>query len=627
MENNILPLFLKNPGDVSAQGAPVSEPHVDLEALTGAFSDLLQRTGKSLEGGLTIISDHAGRPITSPESESAAPKDEPIADNNVEARDRHDDNGRSDGDDAYRDAPRSDRRDDYGRDDSHTRQADHDGGAKRGDGDIEAVHRSDDRPQDQNQSAGSSNDSDAAATDSYGANSDRQNSDQGQNTAQNAKDNGAASQNEAAANAVGSGGAQVQSGLNNAEAVLGELLAAAEASFAGVGVDASAGRTDLAAAEASFAGVGVDASAGRTDGAAKNENSLQGLAKAIASLGSQNAQQQNGQANAQNNSPEMQALAKAVTDTKGDAKVINETGPSNNASTLQQQAQALSQAIGEGNRAKVNVNVTNESETLVSKTSSSLSPNAALSSDVQGLPLRAQQATAAANNPGAQQAAMNNAAQNQQAANQSTQRAISAISGDAKATGPVAQPASTHGGASGGGEGSSATSSQSGSQETREAQQNNQSQATNSNRANAQQKAVMDQITVNISRAVQAGLDKINIQLQPESLGKVDVSLEMAKDGKVSAVIHADNKDTLELLSRDAKELTKALQEAGLQLDESDIEFNLSAQSGEAGESDLAGGNAANGGDGDAADEAELAGLEDDFEEDIIEDDRVNIRV
>ena len=606
MENNILPLFLKNPGDVSAQGAPVSEPHVDLEALTGAFSDLLQRTGKSLEGGLTIISDHAGRPITSPESESAAPKDEPIADNNVEARDRHDDNGRSDGDDAYRDAPRSDRRDDYGRDDSHTRQADHDGGAKRGDGDIEAVHRSDDRPQDQNQSAGSSNDSDAAATDSNGANSDRQNSDQGQNTAQNAKDNGAASQNEAAANAVGSGGAQVQSGLNNAEAVLGELLAAAEASFAGVGVDASAGRTD---------------------GAAKNENSLQGLAKAIASLGSQNAQQQNGQANAQNNSPEMQALAKAVTDTKGDAKVINETGPSNNASTLQQQAQALSQAIGEGNRAKVNVNVTNESETLVSKTSSSLSPNAALSSDVQGLPLRAQQATAAANNPGAQQAAMNNAAQNQQAANQSTQQAISAISGDAKATGPVAQPASTHGGASGGGEGSSATSSQSGSQETREAQQNNQSQATNSNRANAQQKAVMDQITVNISRAVQAGLDKINIQLQPESLGKVDVSLEMAKDGKVSAVIHADNKDTLELLSRDAKELTKALQEAGLQLDESDIEFNLSAQSGEAGESDLAGGNAANGGDGDAADEAELAGLEDDFEEDIIEDDRVNIRV
>ena len=628
MENNIQPVLFKLPGDISAQGIPVSQPHVDLEAFQAAFADLLQRSGNSLDSGLTVKTDNVGRQISAPDSELTSLSDEPATDDSAQAHNRHDESSRSNDDDSYRDAPRPDRHDN-GRDHDNARQVDDHGAATRGDGDTEVVHRSDERSQDQNQSANNVNDSDQSTTDSNGAGSDRQNSDQGQNTAQNGKDNGSASYNEVAAKTDDSGAAPVNSGLNNAEALLGELLAAAEASFA--------------------SGVGVEGAAGQNDGAAKAENALQGLAKAIASLGNNGIQQQSSLANAQNQSPELQALAKAIIGAQGEAKASNETGSANNANNRQQQiqdlaqklgdgnlnqanlginkqAQDLAQKIGDGNRAQVNVNVTKEAESLVSQTSSSLSPNAALAGDAQSLPLRAQQAMTAANNPGGQAAALNNAAQNQQAANQSAQQAVNSIGAEAKAIGPVASNASAQGGTSGGGEGSSATNAQSGSQEAREAQQSSQTQSSNANRANGQRQAVMDKISVNITRAVNAGLDKINIQLQPESLGKVDVNLELAKDGKITAVIHAENKDTLELLSRDVKELTKALQEAGIQLDESDIEFNLSGQSDEAGEGSFADGTSAD--DDNSSDDAELAALNDNIDdEDIIEDDRVNIRV
>jgi len=603
MENNILPLFLKNPGDVSAQGTPASQPHVDLEALKGAFSDLLQRTGDGLETGLTIISDHSGRAISAPETESA-PADEPISDNSTQARDRNDESGRSD-DDTYRDAPRADRNNDN-RDHDSSRQADNGTEAVRGDGDTEVAHRSDERPQDQSQSTNNANDSEQSATDSNGAGSDRQNSDQGQNSAQNGKEDGTASNSEFNATSSETVAGPIHSGGFKTDAILGELLAAAEANFA--------------------AGVGVEGAAGQANGAAQAESTLQGLAKTIASLGNNAAQQQSSQANAQNQSPELQALAKAIAGAQGDAKATTENGPANNASTLQQQAEALSKKIGEGNRAQVNVNVTKEAETLVSQTSSSLSPNAALAGDAQGLPLRAQQALNAANSPGSQVAGLNNASQNQQAANQTAQQAVNSIGAEAKTAAPIAQSASSQGASTGGGEGSSATNSQSASQEAREAQQNSQTQSSNANRANGQRQAVMDQISVNITRAVNSGFDKINIQLQPESLGKVDVSLELAKDGKITAVIQAENKETLELLSRDAKELTKALQEAGLQLDEGDIEFNLSGQNGEADDGSIADGSSADSDDKDS--EAELAALNDNIEDDdVIEDDRVNIRV
>ncbi|MFC1674244.1 flagellar hook-length control protein FliK, partial [Pseudomonadota bacterium] len=91
---------------------------------------------------------------------------------------------------------------------------------------------------------------------------------------------------------------------------------------------------------------------------------------------------------------------------------------------------------------------------------------------------------------------------------------------------------------------------------------------------------VTEQVTVQISKALNDGMDKIRIQLKPAHLGRVDVQLEMTQDGRVTAVISADNKDTLDLLKQDSRELERALREAGLDLNSGDLSFNMRGENG-----------------------------------------------
>lgn len=87
--------------------------------------------------------------------------------------------------------------------------------------------------------------------------------------------------------------------------------------------------------------------------------------------------------------------------------------------------------------------------------------------------------------------------------------------------------------------------------------------------------AVTDQVAVQISKAVQSGNDRISIQLKPESLGRIEVRLDIAHDGRVHATITTDRPDTLDLMQRDTRALERALQEAGLQTDTGSLSFNL----------------------------------------------------
>jgi len=90
--------------------------------------------------------------------------------------------------------------------------------------------------------------------------------------------------------------------------------------------------------------------------------------------------------------------------------------------------------------------------------------------------------------------------------------------------------------------------------------------------------ATFDDVAVQISKAAADGLDKISIQLKPESLGRIDVQLQVAHDGRVNATIAVHRQDTLDLLQRDARSLERALQDAGLRTDAGSLNFNLSGQ-------------------------------------------------
>jgi flagellar hook-length control protein FliK len=86
---------------------------------------------------------------------------------------------------------------------------------------------------------------------------------------------------------------------------------------------------------------------------------------------------------------------------------------------------------------------------------------------------------------------------------------------------------------------------------------------------------VIAQVAAHVAQAAVEGNDRINIRLSPSELGRVDVRLEFTPDGRIQAVFAADRPQTVELLQRDARELERALQDAGLRADSGSLSFNL----------------------------------------------------
>lgn len=83
----------------------------------------------------------------------------------------------------------------------------------------------------------------------------------------------------------------------------------------------------------------------------------------------------------------------------------------------------------------------------------------------------------------------------------------------------------------------------------------------------------LDGVAVHIAKAAVDGIDRFRIELHPASLGGVDISIEISRDGRVDAVVRADRPETLDLLQRDARQLARALQDAGLQADSGSFAF------------------------------------------------------
>ena len=80
---------------------------------------------------------------------------------------------------------------------------------------------------------------------------------------------------------------------------------------------------------------------------------------------------------------------------------------------------------------------------------------------------------------------------------------------------------------------------------------------------------------MNISKAIGEGINKIQIQLQPSDMGKVEIQLDVSREGRVIATVLADRPETLENLQRDSKSLERALQQAGLQTNSESLNFGL----------------------------------------------------
>ncbi|MDF1720634.1 MAG: flagellar hook-length control protein FliK [Minwuia sp.] len=110
--------------------------------------------------------------------------------------------------------------------------------------------------------------------------------------------------------------------------------------------------------------------------------------------------------------------------------------------------------------------------------------------------------------------------------------------------------------------------------------------------------APAQQLAVHVTRAAKEGADRIEIQLKPAELGRVDVKMEIGHDGRVMAVVSAERADTLDMLRRDVQQLERALTQAGFNTDRESFSF---AERGGEGREQANGGGQGNGG-GDVAD-------------------------
>ena len=93
--------------------------------------------------------------------------------------------------------------------------------------------------------------------------------------------------------------------------------------------------------------------------------------------------------------------------------------------------------------------------------------------------------------------------------------------------------------------------------------------------------ALHEQVSLQIGKASEEGLNRMTIRLDPAELGKVEVKLDISKDGVTQVMMQVESKETLDLLQRDSRELQRSLQQLGLNMDGSSMSFNLKERHGD----------------------------------------------
>jgi flagellar hook-length control protein FliK len=85
-------------------------------------------------------------------------------------------------------------------------------------------------------------------------------------------------------------------------------------------------------------------------------------------------------------------------------------------------------------------------------------------------------------------------------------------------------------------------------------------------------------LAVEIVAQTHAGKQRFEIRLDPPELGRIDVRLDVDRHGHVTSRLVVERAETLDLLKRDAAELQRALQQAGLKTSDNALQFSLRQQ-------------------------------------------------
>ncbi len=93
--------------------------------------------------------------------------------------------------------------------------------------------------------------------------------------------------------------------------------------------------------------------------------------------------------------------------------------------------------------------------------------------------------------------------------------------------------------------------------------------------------AVVEQISLQMRKAVDDGISRIRIKMQPASLGAIDIKMEVSHDGAVKAVLGIEKHETFEWLQKDFRHLERILQDTGLKTDSNSLSFHYRGGGGQ----------------------------------------------
>ena len=86
-------------------------------------------------------------------------------------------------------------------------------------------------------------------------------------------------------------------------------------------------------------------------------------------------------------------------------------------------------------------------------------------------------------------------------------------------------------------------------------------------------------LPIEIATQAKDGKNRFEIRLDPPELGRIDVRLDIDSKGVVTSRLMAERPETLDLLRRDAPQIERALQDAGLKTSDQGLQFSLRDQS------------------------------------------------
>lgn len=82
-------------------------------------------------------------------------------------------------------------------------------------------------------------------------------------------------------------------------------------------------------------------------------------------------------------------------------------------------------------------------------------------------------------------------------------------------------------------------------------------------------------VAVQIHRNANARMDSFTMQLEPMELGRLEIRMKFGRNGEIKAHLIAEKPETLSMLQKDAPQIQRLLQAAGLEADEGSLSFDL----------------------------------------------------